>query len=258
MKLLFALFLLAVMVGHLSAFTLDVSRAIKSYSKPSSLQAGSFIYPETSWIGPTPNPQSVSADTQPKNDVYEALGLPALTSVDLVRLSRGERIQRQSRDGRTGSGLVVVDVPAHPDVVFRTLQQFEQYHALIPTIRAAKIDRHSSGVIARAEYALSKFHLKVHVKHTIVPDKKAIRFSLDADKPNLVMRRADGLWFVEHVPEKPHASRVWLVAHIRASSLVPNMIIDYAASRALPRATTWLKPYFAGLPHTEDHSLSIY
>lgn len=72
------------------------------------------------------------------------------------------------------------------------------------------------------------------------------------------MRRADGLWFVEHVPEKPHASRVWLVAHIRASSLVPNMIIDYAASRALPRATTWLKPYFAGLPHTEDHSLSIY
>lgn len=106
-----------------------------------------------------------------QNDVYEALGLPALTSVDLARLSRGERIQRQSRDGRTGSGLVVVDVPAHPDIVFRTLQQFERYHALIPTIRAAKIDRHSSGVIARAEYALSKFHLKVHVKHTIVPDK---------------------------------------------------------------------------------------
>jgi hypothetical protein len=73
----------------------------------------------------------------------------------------------------------------------------------------------------------------------------------------MVMRGADGFWFVESIPDRPDISRVWLVASITCSSLVPRMIVDYAASRALPRATTWLKPYFAGLPHLDD-SCDLY
>jgi hypothetical protein len=35
---------------------------------------------------------------------------------------------------------------------------------------------------------------------------------------------------------------VWLAASLHVNSFVPGFIVDYAAARALPRATTWLKP----------------
>lgn len=40
-------------------------------------------------------------------------------------------------------------------------------------------------------------------------------------------------------------SRVWLYANIVVSRLVPSFIVDYAAYRALPRATEWLQSYFS-------------
>lgn len=37
-------------------------------------------------------------------------------------------------------------------------------------------------------------------------------------------------------------TRVWLLCEVRVSRLLPQWITDYAARRAMPRATTWLKP----------------
>eukprot|EP01031_Cornospumella_fuschlensis_P024973 gene24973-30170_t len=184
--------------------------------------------------------------------------LPALTPTDYLRLSRGERVQKQSREGRAGHGIVVLDVPAYVDEVFATLQQFERYSELIPTIRAAKVDRSERG--AKAEYALSKFMLRVCVEHSVHSEQNMITFKLDANRPNMVLRRADGMWLATPSPDNPAHTRVFLTASIVAifltasivaSKVVPSVIVDYAAYRALPRATNWLKPYFAGLPNDE-------
>jgi hypothetical protein len=90
-----------------------------------------------------------------------------------VRLYRGERIQKQSREGRAGRGWTCSDVPANPDTVFATLQQFEHYNELIPTIRAAKIERLAINR-AKAEYSLSKFMLRVNVVHSVDVEKASI------------------------------------------------------------------------------------
>jgi hypothetical protein len=37
-------------------------------------------------------------------------------------------------------------------------------------------------------------------------------------------------------------TRVWLICELRVSPMLPSFIVDYAARRAMPRATTWLKP----------------
>jgi hypothetical protein len=47
--------------------------------------------------------------------------LPQLSEAELSRLLRGERVQKQARDGRFGNGLVVVDVNAEPATVFAVL-----------------------------------------------------------------------------------------------------------------------------------------
>lgn len=37
-------------------------------------------------------------------------------------------------------------------------------------------------------------------------------------------------------------TRVWLICELRVSHMLPSFIVDYAARRAMPRATAWLKP----------------
>jgi hypothetical protein len=37
-------------------------------------------------------------------------------------------------------------------------------------------------------------------------------------------------------------TRVWLICELRVSQVLPSFIVDYASARAMPRATSWLKP----------------
>ena len=69
-----------------------------------------------------------------------ALNLPHLTRRDKQMLADGERIQIQYREGRSGRGLVVLDVPASPDTVFRTLSLFERY--VLPRVSVHRMYRH--------------------------------------------------------------------------------------------------------------------
>ena len=48
-------------------------------------------------------------------------------SADEERLLRGERVQIQSRNGRLGTGMVVVAVPADIGTVFAVLTDLERY-----------------------------------------------------------------------------------------------------------------------------------
>lgn len=38
-------------------------------------------------------------------------------------------------------------------------------------------------------------------------------------------------------------TRVYLLCEVQISRALPTFIVDYAADRAMPRATTWLKPH---------------
>ncbi|CAE8595607.1 unnamed protein product, partial [Polarella glacialis] len=103
----------------------------------------------------------------------------------------------------------------------------------------------STGLVtAKCDYRISKFFLPVSVEHSLDRSAGTVRFDLDENKSRLVLQEASGYWFVEQSPDgPPNTSRVWLcVQSLRASALVPWSIVDYAAERALRRATCWLKP----------------
>lgn len=120
-----------------------------------------------------------------------------------------------------------------------------RYDGMIPTVRSVDIYNTSSEAVSHAEFSLSKFRLKVNVVHTVCPDEQLIKFTLDRSRPNLVLREADGFWLVQAPADRPAGySRVWLSANIVVSRVVPTVLVDYAASRALPRATSWLQTFF--------------
>ena len=176
------------------------------------------------------------------------LSLPSLSRRELQQLQAGERVEKQNRDGRSGNGLVVLDVKASVEENIEALARFDKYEEMIPTVRGANIYS-STQEVTVAEFSLSRFRLKINVVNRVYAEKRLIRFSLDPSRPNLVLRQADGFWYVEKIIDRPGYSRVWLSASVVASRLIPTIIVDYAAMRALPRATSWLQPYFEKIPY---------
>ncbi|OEU08938.1 hypothetical protein FRACYDRAFT_249280 [Fragilariopsis cylindrus CCMP1102] len=195
--------------------------------------------------------------------------LPKLTVEQKIKLVNGKRIQEQSRMGREGSGYVVLDIEAAPYVIWECLLDFESYPELIPTVRAMQLytstklntgfvnekpvlpgtgreTRHyGTPSITRASFILSKFRLNIAAihKYTPHPNGDYMEFTLDPSCTNVVLKGAKGTWYTEENPDgRKGFTRVYLLASLQISRALPKFIVDYAAERAMPRATNWLKP----------------
>jgi hypothetical protein len=196
--------------------------------------------------------------------------LPKLTTDQHARVMRGERVQFQDDMGRAGSGFVVWDVKAPASVVWDCLLDFQSYPQTIPTVRevvmytnthlkedyraekpldfedgTAAICKHGIPSVTRAQFSLSKFRLKIAAVHKYRPHPEGdyMIFTLDPASRNMVLKYAKGIWHTQGNPDgKEGYTRVWLLCELSVSRLLPQWIVDYAAARAMPRATTWLKP----------------
>jgi len=195
--------------------------------------------------------------------------LPSLSAGQKKKLVDGERVQEQSRMGREGSGYVVLDVEAPPYIVWECLLDFESYPELIPTVKSMQLytstklntgytgekpvlpgtgreTRHyGTPSITRAAFILSKFRLNIAAIHRYTPHPKGdyMEFTLDPSCTNMVLKGAKGTWYTEENPDgREGYTRVYLLAGLQISRALPKFIVDYAAERAMPRATKWLKP----------------
>lgn len=240
--------------GYLSATSICRCQTISSIERPATLN----VLTSQSVTSGRANGKELAQSTtqsydsemrgQEKFDPSGSVKLPVLSNFDVAALRRGERVQKQDRAGRSGYGFVVLEVDVAPERVFDALTQISDYQEMIPTVRGVQVYSKTANMVA-AELYLSRFYLKLNVIHSILREHRIVKFRLDNNKPNLVLRKAEGFWFVQSIesgsPENPYTkSRVYLSADIVASRLVPTMIVDYAAARALPRATTWLQQFF--------------
>lgn len=191
-------------------------------------------------------------DLSARDSIYQRLGLPALTPYELKMLKAGQRVQKQHRTGRQGTGWVVLEVAADHDLIFDSLTKFDKYMDVIPTVRRSTIYGGSAARnCAKVQYSLSRFRIKVNIVNTVQREEGLIHFSLDSERSSrgsgLVIKQADGFWHVHPCHDRPGYSRVWLSAALVISPLVPTSFVDYAACRALPRATNWIQPHFESL-----------
>jgi len=188
----------------------------------------------------TSNPTPLSAQ-----DV--AATLPTLTAADVKELQGGALLQRQTREGLSGSGWAAIEFEAPADAIFRHLRDFRGYPKMIPSVRRARVTQmraHRRGFRAHVNYVISKFHLHFSVIHNVDDDAKVIQIALDPDQPAAcVLKQVAGYWHVQALSSG--RCRVWLhIVSLRASRLIPPCLLDYAAERALRRATSWLSPFF--------------
>jgi len=177
----------------------------------------------------------------------EKLELPTLTTEEKSQLARGLRVQRQTRQGPQGQGLVVFDVHAPPELVLERLADFENYPYMIPVVRRAKVHSHrvtdAGTELTWCSYRISRFLLGVSVVNSVNFKAGFVKFDLDPKVSAMMLQDVAGFWHVEMLDDHPNVlSRVWLKVDLRAASWLPHWLIDYASERALGRATAWLKP----------------
>lgn len=177
----------------------------------------------------------------------EELELPTLTTEDKSQLARGLRVQRQTRQGPQGQGLVVFDVHAPPELVLERLTDFENYPYMIPVVRRATVHSHrvseAGTEITWCSYRISRFLLGVSVVNSVNRTAGFVKFDLDPNVSAMMLQDVTGFWHVEQLGGREEVlSRVWLKVDLRAASWLPHWLIDYASERALSRATAWLKP----------------
>jgi hypothetical protein len=96
-------------------------------------------------------------------------------------------------------------------------------------------------------YCLTLSSAHCVVFHILLSSQNRLNFYLDPDcqQYRSILEMAEGFWYIEDQPaDRPEGwTRVYMSATVKVNSLVPMWLVDYAAERALKRATSWLKPY---------------
>ena len=82
---------------------------------------------------------------------------------------------RQTREGRIGNGIVVLDLDVEPETAYDALCDFQSYAQMIPTVRRAEPlepqeQRPSTVGGPRWSYWLSKFMLNCKVQYRQCPE----------------------------------------------------------------------------------------
>lgn len=223
-------------------------------------------------LGETSESNKISSTSSRSNSptVAEPLPfrLPELSDLQRQLLDAGERVQEQSNMGREGRGFVVLDVDAPDYVVWECLLDFAKYPENIGTVRDVQLftSEHlessyttESPVLpgeyetrhygkpsnTRANFVLSKFRLNIAAIHRYHPHPHGhyMDFSLDPACKNVVLQDAKGIWYTQTLENGK--TRVWLLCELVVSRLLPSFIVDYTAKRAMPRASTWIRPTVA-------------
>ena len=175
----------------------------------------------------------------PKRGPAVPSSAPLLTRTEQMRLARDGEVQRKDRRGRGGQCVHVVETDAPLDDVWRQLRDIDGWADLMRGIKTSKTREWLDETTRTCHFSVTKFRLPcdlVLAEETDSRGAQVLRFDLDRASP--AVKRCSGAWVVERVDGK---TRVSLAASIEATRVVPGMIVDMVATKALGRATAWLK-----------------
>lgn len=172
--------------------------------------------------------------------------LPLLTDEEEQIVRSGERLRWQQAPGAGGEGcgFAVQELLADIDDVWTALSAFDQYAALISTVRTATQYEPPEDVgeepenVCRYRFLVSRLRLQLDVRFSVVEPRRFALWRLD--KPSWVLADSTGYWHVEPCAGRPEAVRVWFCVSVRLNPRVPKLVVRLVSRLGLDKATRWL------------------
>jgi ribosome-associated toxin RatA of RatAB toxin-antitoxin module len=175
---------------------------------------------------------------------------PALSQQEVARLERGEVVTRFWKLPGTniGAGLAVGLVQARPEQVFRVIADVARYKEYMQRVVESRI--------ARREGPRYWFYYRIDMpwplpdqwfvtKNVHVVDARRRVFRRNWTLDTGTFARNDGYWLVG--PWRGDAARVVYSTVLQPKGAIPQLVINHATSKALPRAITTLRARVAEL-----------
>jgi|TARA_B100000524_G_scaffold341728_1_gene236088 hypothetical protein len=171
---------------------------------------------------------------------FEPLSLPTLSDVELQKLRRGVRVQRQQLIGKLGTGFAVQDVRADADAVWSKVSAFNDYARLIKTVRSVTPYRPSVPVAGTNCYnfVVSRIRLQLNVRFR--KDEALRHAAWELERPSWVLADSTGCWHVQPLDARPGYVRVWFCASVKLRARVPAFVQNLVSRLGLQRACGWV------------------
>jgi len=174
---------------------------------------------------------------QPKK---RTVTLPHLSLEEEIRLGQRGFVERQRRKGGVGDAFIVVDSALAPDEIWSKLTNVARWSDMMRGVKSSTVRERKPDGSLRAHFKVTKLRLPANV--VLKAEASTVLFHLDKGETNVAIDSLQGFWHCEPSPNGKDLTRVWLAASVAACAVVPNLAIDYVASKALRRATNWLTP----------------
>jgi len=168
------------------------------------------------------------------------VALPHLSLEEEIRLGQKGFVERQRRQGGTGDAFIVVDSKLSMEEIWSTLANVPRWHSIMRGVKSSTVKETTRDGAVRAKFTVTKLRLPANLVLRPSAEARTVLFGLDDKCANIAIDSLQGFWHCEPSPNGGDRTRVWLAASVAACAIVPNLAIDYVASKALRRATQWL------------------
>lgn len=175
-----------------------------------------------------------------------------LTEEVLDFLHHGRPYKKQETvDGYSGSGVVIQDVHAPPETIWKIILDFEQYPERIPKFLACQTYdvKKSSSAKQPSTYStemtigFQMLSFNFFVKHSYHGKDGVLLWTLDDSQESELLEESIGYWLVRSHPSNVGWSRVTYQIDVKLSTWIPSFVSQFMAKQALDEATRWVKKY---------------
>jgi ribosome-associated toxin RatA of RatAB toxin-antitoxin module len=165
----------------------------------------------------------------------------ALSDEERARLAAGEPVRRQLQSAGGGRGVVVQDIRADVDTVWRLVTDMERYPGRVPNIEQAEVYDRAGGHL-RTRFVLGSFGVSAeyYVDHALDRERGAMCWTLDYSRQS-DLDDSVGCWLLEPHPEHPGWTRMSYAIEVRMSPWIPGFVERALARDGLVKSTLWVK-----------------
>jgi len=187
----------------------------------------------------------VHAEPHPHQGVLKPFaGAPpklTLTDADEKKLAKGDAVRKQTKTGGGGRGMVIQDVHADVDTVWKRITDYSAYPRMVDDVKECG-NYLVKGDNIYTRFVIGGFGISVEyfIKHTYKPKEGYMTWTLDYSKKS-ELDDSVGYWYVVKHPTKAGWTRVYYSVDVRVGDWVPSFIENIIAKKGLEKATAWVK-----------------
>eukprot|EP01035_Chromulina_nebulosa_P018733 gene18733-24497_t len=178
---------------------------------------------------------------------YDGKQIPySIDKHQLDKLNKGEPVVIKETSGKAGTGTVIQDVNAPPEICFERIADLDNYYKVVPKVKSVKVYRetkYDNGTVnlgAEFTVGISLLTFGYFINLTKEPKYNTVYWVLDYEHTSDFDDNV-GHWQVLPHPNKEGWSRVLYSTGVKLYPWIPNFIVTFLTNTALVESTTWVK-----------------